>query len=87
MGDMMNFSPKVKHKIFLSGPNFSNIFNETVWPIKAKLHMEHPCEGGTKVCISSPGHMTKMATLSINGKQTLKILFFRTRSQRILNFT
>ena len=30
--------------------------------------MEHPCEEGTKVCISSPVHMTKMATLPINGK-------------------
>ena len=44
----------------------SNIFSsESTGPIKAKLHMEHPKEGGTKVCIIGPGHMTKMATRAI----------------------
>ena len=41
---------------------FSNIFSsETAWPIKAKFYDGPPCEGGTKVCINGPGHMTKMA--------------------------
>ena len=34
--------------------------------IKAKLHVEHPYEGGTKVYINDPGHMTKMAAMAIN---------------------
>ena len=47
----------------------SKIFSsETTWPVKAKLHVEHPKEGETKVCINSPGHMTKMAATAINRK-------------------
>ena len=41
---------------------------ETAVPIKAKLHMEHSWEGGMKVCINGPGHMTKMAGMAINSK-------------------
>ena len=43
---------------------FSNIFSsETTLPIKAKFYVEPPWEGGTKVCINGPGHMTKIKTL------------------------
>ena len=42
---------------------FSNISSETAWPIKAKFYVEPPWEGGTKVCINGPGHMTKMAAM------------------------
>ena len=46
-----------------------NIFSsETTWPIKAKLYVEPPWEGGTNVYINGPGHMTKMATMPIYGK-------------------
>ena len=38
---------------------FSNIFSsETAWPIKANFYVEPPWEGGTKVYINGPGHMT-----------------------------
>ena len=51
-------------------PPFSKIFSsETAWPIKAKFYLEPPWEGGTKVCINGPGHMTKMATTPIYGNQ------------------
>ena len=59
---------------------FSNIFSsETVWPIKAKFYVEPPWEGGTKVSINGPGHMTKMAATPIYGKKHSKIFFSRTR--------
>ena len=46
-----------------------NIFSsETTLPIKAKFYVEPPWEGGTKVCINGPGHMTKMAAMPIYGK-------------------
>ena len=46
-----------------------NIFSsETAGPIKAKLYVEPPWEGGTKVYINGPGHMTKMAAMPIYGK-------------------
>ena len=52
---------------------FSNVFSpETAWPIKAKFYVEPPWEGGTKVCINGPGHMTKMATMPMYGKNLKK---------------
>ena len=48
---------------------FSNVFSsETAWPIKAKFYVEPPWEGGTKVYINGPGHMTKMAAMAIYSK-------------------
>ena len=48
---------------------YLNIFSsETALPIKAKLYVEPPWEGGTKVYINGPGHMTKMAAMPIYGK-------------------
>ena len=42
-------------------------FSETAWPIKAKLNVEPLWDGGTKVYINRPGHMTKMAAMPIYG--------------------
>ena len=57
---------------------FSNVFSsETAWPIKAKFYVEPPWEGGSKVYINGPGHMTKMAATPIYGKNPSKI-FSRT---------
>ena len=53
-------------------PPFSNVFSETAWPTKAKFYVEPPWEGGTKVCINGPGHMTKMAAMPIYGKNLKK---------------
>ena len=41
-------------------PIFSNI-SETAWPINAKFHAEHLLEGGRKLNINGPGHMTKIS--------------------------
>ena len=58
---------------------FSNIFSsETAWPIKAKFCVEPPWERGTKVYVNGPGHMTKLATTPIYGKNPSKIFFPRT---------
>ena len=52
---------------------FSNIFSsEAAWPIKAKFYVEPPWEGGTKVYINGPGHMTKTAAMPIYGKNPSK---------------
>ena len=60
-------------------PQCSNIFfSKTAWPIKAKFYVEPPWEGGTKVYINGPGHMTKMAATPIYGKNPSKIFFSRT---------
>ena len=53
--------------------HFSNVFSsETAWPVKAKFYVEPPWEGGTKVYINGPGHMTKMAAMPIYGKNLKK---------------
>ena len=53
-------------------PLFSIVFSETTWPIKAKFYVEPPWEGGTKVYINGPGHMTKVAAMLIYGKNLKK---------------
>ena len=54
-------------------PPFSKVFfSQTAWPIKAKIYVEPPREGGTKVCINDPGHMTKMAAMPMYGKNLKK---------------
>ena len=51
----------------------SNIFSsETAWLLKAKFYVEPPLEGGTKVYINGPGHMTKMAAMPKYGKNLKK---------------
>ena len=56
-----------------SHSTFQNFFSlETARPIEAKFHVDHPCDGGTKICSNGPGHMTKMAAMPIYGKNVLK---------------
>ena len=59
---------------------FSNIFfSETAGPVKVKFDMEPPWDGGTKVCSTGPGHVTKMATMPIYGKNLKKNFFSGTK--------
>ena len=63
---MENFSP---WGVVCPCPGAIYIFSsETARPIKAKLHVEHPWEGGKKVYINGQGHMIKMAAMAINRK-------------------
>ena len=50
-------------------------FSETAGPIKAKFYVEPPWVGGTKFCSRHLGHMTKMASMPIYGKNLSKIFF------------
>ena len=71
--------PSSRRPSVVRRPPFSKIFfSETAWPIKAKFYVQPPWEGGTKVYINGPGHMTKMATRPIYGKNPSKIFFSRT---------
>ena len=46
--------------------SFSNIFSsETTGSIEVKFHVGRPWDGGRKVCLRGPGHMTKMAAMPI----------------------
>ena len=69
--------PSSRHPSVRRRPPFSKIFSsETAWPIKAKFYVEPPWEGGAKVYINDPGHMTKMAAMPIYG-ENLKILLLQ----------
>ena len=48
---------------------------ETARPVEAKFHVDHPWDGGTKICSNGPGHMTKMAAMPIYGKNIKKSSF------------
>ena len=71
--DPASVRPSVRCPSVVRPFTFSNIFSsETAWPIKAKFYAEPPWEGGTKVYINGPGHMTKMAAMPIYGKNLKK---------------
>ena len=57
-------------------PSTISKISETAGPVKAKLHVWHPQEGGTKVNINGPGHMTKIAAMPIYGKNHKKNLIW-----------
>ena len=53
----------------LSDSSVSNFFSlETARPIEAKFHVEPPLDGIMKVNTNGLCHMTKMAAMSIYGK-------------------
>ena len=59
-------------------PSFLKLFSsKTDWPIKAKLHVEPPWEGGKKVYINGLGHMTKMAAAIIYSKNHQKSSYLK----------
>ena len=49
--------------------------SETTGPSKAKLHVEHPLEGGRNVYMKGLGHMTKMGAIPVYGKNIKKSSF------------
>ena len=44
---------------------FKKFFSKIARPIKAKFYVEPTWEGGNKVYINGPGHMSKMAAMPI----------------------
>ena len=68
---LIDFGPNLLDSIFL---NF--FFSITTRLIEAKFHMEPPWDGRMKAHSTGPGHMFKMATMPIYGKNHLKIFFF-----------
>ena len=59
----------VKRILILHLSTFSKDFSsETTRTISFKFHMQPPCKGGKKVYIFGPGHLTKMAVITIYDK-------------------
>ena len=55
------------------------VFSETTWPIETKFHMTTPYDWLAKTYINCNGHMTKMATMPIYGKNYLNLFFSGTK--------
>ena len=82
MTHLLNYTHGTASVICRRRPStISNVFSsETAWPIKAKFYVEPPWEGGTKVYINGPGHMTKMAAMPIYGKNLKNLLLQNQKS-------
>ena len=55
------------------------VFAQTIGPIKLKFHVKTPYDKSAKIYTRKFGHMTKMASTPIYGKNLLKIFFSRTK--------
>ena len=68
-----NFSDKVAH-IEVPSTHQNIVSLETTRPFELKFHMTTPYDRSAKIYTKSTGHMTKMATTPIYGKNLFKCL-------------
>ena len=73
-----NFSAKVAH-IRVPSTHLNIVFSETTRPIELKFHINTPYDRFVKIYTNCTGHMTKMATTPIYGKNPLNIFFSGTK--------
>ena len=66
----INFSAKVAH-IGVPSTHSNIVFSKTTRPIELKFHMKTPYDRLATIYTNCAGHMTKMATMPINGKNSL----------------
>ena len=78
-----NFSAKVAH-IGVPSTHYNIVSSEATRPIELKFHMKAPYDRLAKIYTNCTGHMTKMATMPIYGKNPLNILFSRTKKANAL---
>ena len=73
-----NLSAKVAHiGVPLTHQNI--VSSETTWPFELKFHMKTPYDKLAKIYAKCTGHMTKMATTPIYGKNPLNVFFSGTK--------
>ena len=63
------------------------VFSETTGPMVIKFHLTTPYDWLAKMCTNCYGHMTKMATKPICGKNYLNIFFSGTKMPMALVLT
>ena len=73
-----NFSAKVAH-IGVPSTHQNIVFSETTRPFELKFHMKTPYDRLVKTYTKCTGHMTKMATTPIYGKNPLNVFFSGTK--------
>ena len=57
------------------------VFSQTIGRVELKFHVKTPYDKLAKISTKYFGHIIKMATMPIYGKNPLKIFFSRTRRQ------
>ena len=73
-----NFSAKVTH-IGVPSTHQNKVSLETTRPFELKFHMKTPYDRFAKIYTKCTGHMTKMATMPIYGKNPLNVFFSGTK--------
>ena len=73
-----NFSAKVAH-IGVPSTHYNIVSSETTRPIELKFPMKTLYDSLAKIYTDCTGHMTKMATMPIYGKNPLNIFSFGTK--------
>ena len=78
-----DLSAKVTH-IRVPSIYVNIVLSQTIGPIELRFHVKTPYDNLAKIYAKYLGHVTKMATMFIYGKNHLKIFFSRTRRPVIL---
>ena len=73
-----NFSAKVAH-IGVPSTHQNIVSSETTRPFELKFHMKTPYGRLAKIFTKCTGHMTKMATMPVYGKNSLNVFFSGTK--------
>ena len=73
-----NFSAKVAH-IGVPSTHQNIVSSETTRPFELKFHMKTPYDKLAKIYANYFGHMTKMATRPIYGKNSVNVFFSGTK--------
>ena len=78
-----NFSAMVAH-IGVPSTHQNIVSSETTRPFELKFHMKTPYDRLAKIYTKCTGYMTKMATMSIYGKNHLNVFFSGTNRSMAL---
>ena len=78
-----NLSAKVAH-IGVPSTHQNKVTSETTRPFELKFHMKTPYDRLAKINTKCTGHMTKMATMPIYGKNPLNVFFSGTKKPMAL---
>ena len=80
-----NISAKVAH-VGVPSTHQNIVSSETTRPFELKFHMKTPYDRLAKIYNNCTGHMTKMATTPIYGKNPLNVFFSGTKRLTLTYF-
>ena len=81
-----NFSAKVAHN-GVPSTHINIVSSENIGPFELKFHIKTPYDRLAKIYTNCTGHMTKMATTPIYGKNPLDMIFSGTKRPMALGLS